>query len=92
MCGGDGFTQSTFDGLSHFCPVYSGSFEESYLIGVFLFSKGTFFFSHNFVLFTILLSIFLREITRKLSLLAVTFHMVCNVNFLFPEVATYARM
>ena len=62
LCGGDGFTQSTFEGCNHFCPMCSGSLQESYLICVFLFSICTLGFCfHSFVLFTILLSIFFFE-------------------------------
>ena len=92
MCGGDGFAESTFDGLSNSCPVCSRSFEESYLICVFLFSICTLGFCfHSFVLFTILFSIFLREITGNSSLLAVISHTEYNISFLFSTVATYAR-
>ena len=93
MCGGDGFPQSTLDGLSNSCPVCSRNFEESYLISVFLFSICTLGFCfHSFVLVTILFSIFLREITGNSSLLAVIFHVDYNISFLFSIVVTYARM
>ena len=97
MCGGEGFTQSTFEGRNHFCPMCSGCLQESYLICVFLFSICTLGFCfHNFMLFTILLSIFFFFLREKLlencSLLAVIFHMEYNINFLFSIVATYARM
>ena len=86
MCGGDGFTQSTMS-------CVSGSFEESYLICVFLFSICTLGICfHSFALFTILFSIFLREITGNSSLLAVIFHVDYNISFLFSIVVTYARI
>lgn len=50
-----------------FCLMCSGSFKESYLVSVFLFSTCTLGFCfHKFLLLIILFSILLREITGKL--------------------------
>ena len=49
---------------------------------------------HNFVLFTVLFSVFSvwETVLENLFLLAAIFHMEHNINFPFSIVATYARM
>ena len=49
---------------------------------------------HNFVLFTVLVSVFSvwETVLENWFLLAAMFHMEHNINFLFSIVATYARM
>ena len=58
VCGGDGFTQSAFDGLSHFFPVCSESFEESYLICVFLLSLCTWGFVFTILCYSLFCFLF----------------------------------
>ena len=49
---------------------------------------------HNFVLFTVLVSVFSvsETLLENCFFLAAIFHMEHNINFLFSIVATYARM
>ena len=92
MCGEDGFTQSTFDGLSHFCLVCSGGFEESYLICVFLLFICTWGFVFTILcysLFCFLFFSFWEKLLENCFLLVAIFHMEHNINFLFSIVAIF---